>query len=281
MKLRNLTAIVAAACLAGAGHAAEVTLTFDSPTQGIGSSIGNGLPGTTLSFDLGAVLPINALNDDNVFGASLQYTVRNRIDEPPAFNTPNNPDRVTGPTIVSRGFEQIGTYTITPYVTRAEYQRLFYAINQLTPSFSIATDGSTASTHEVGRWAEHDAYVHQRITNEINLVPEPDGQAMQPEIVEIDTYTNVYYELAGISETLNYGFEFEVPDDGILDFEMSFLNGSGDIELVSAELSLILDGRVFNNIVTSEVPIPAGAILFPGAALGLLGFSLKKRRETA
>ena len=272
MKLhfKNVLATFVFSTFAGLGHAAQVSLLFENPTQGLGSTMSSGIPGTTLSFDIGSTVPqlLNPLI--NVTNARLRYTVRSIIDVPSGYDDPINPDQVTGPVITSRGFEPYGGDSRSTYVIRSDINREFYADNQLSPTYAVQTNGSGGMVNDLSTWETKEKSVYDIETTEIDFIPEITG----PEVVEIDTYKNVFYELAGIEEDLVYNFDFVVPSSGILDFEFSFLSGTGNIELLSAELLLTAD-----DLFAAAVPLPAAALLFPGAVLGLMAVGGRRRRQ--
>ena len=271
LSFKNVLATGIFSAFAGFGHAAQVTLLFENPTQGIGNTLSSSVPGTTLSFDIGSNVPqlLNPLVD--VTNARLRYTVRSSIDIPASYDDPTTPDQVTGPVITSRGFEPDGGNTGSTYVIRSDINREFYADNQLSPTYAVQTNGSGGMVNDLSTWQIREKTVYDIDVNEIDFIPEATG----PEIVEIDTYKNVFYELAGIEESLVYNFDFKAPSNGILDFEFSFLSGTGNIELLSAELLLTAD-----DLFTSAVPLPAAALLFPGAILGLMAIGGRRRRLT-
>ena len=276
MKLcfKNVLVTCVFSTFASLGYAAQVTLLFENPTQGIGNTLSSNAPGTTLSFDIGSNVPqlLNPLID--VTNARLRYTVRSSIDIPARYDDPANPNRVTGPVITSRGFEPHGANTGSTYVVRSDINREFYADNQLSPTYAVQTNGSGGMVNDLSTWQIREKTVYDIDINEIDFIPETTGPAI-PEIVEVDTYKNVFYELAGIEESLVYNFDFKAPSNGILDFEFSFLSGTGNIELLSAELLLTAD-----DLFTSAVPLPAAALLFPGAVLGLMAIGGRRRRLT-
>jgi hypothetical protein len=267
----------AVACLLlGVGYdanAAQTITLFDDPIGGVADLLSSSSPGTTLSFDLSCLTPIHA-NTLNVTDARLRYSMRSVIETAPSYA--GSPDEASGPTVVSTGFEPYGGYDPAPYVIRSDYERIFFADNLSEPRFSITTAGMGTSTYALAAWTEDSRELHEVVTNEIDFIAELAGEK-RPEIVEIDTYDNIYKRLSGVTEEFDWAFGYLQPVDDVLDFELSFVAGTGWIEILSAELLLTTDEACVCGP-GSAVPLPAAALLFPGALLAVVAGAGMRRR---